>query len=171
MLEIYGKEYSIGDVADILKEELHNLRYWQKELGLPDRRNELNQRIYNQADINTFRFIKELREKENLSLKAIKKILQKAEIVKEEVAATSEVAVVNNNYMAAVEALERLREDLLSEIDTAMEKRNSEIKEELEDLKDRMDFIELRRSQKMDDFIAEWRLRNQKKGFFQKIFK
>ncbi|WP_160317227.1 helix-turn-helix domain-containing protein [Oxobacter pfennigii] len=166
------KEYSIGEVAAILNEEIHNLRYWQKELELVDRRNEMNQRIYTQTDINTFKFIKELRGNENLSLKAIKKILHKAEIVRDEAAATTEavIALNNNNEGNYLATIDRFKEDLFEEINRAVELGNQEIKFEIQDLKERMQFMEEERGKKMDELISEWREKNQKKGLLGRIF-
>lgn len=169
MIEISEKEYSVGEVAEILDEEIYNLRYWQKELGLPDRRNEMNQRVYTQADINTFKFIKELRDNERLSLKAIRKVLRRAGVVNDEIAATNEVAVVNNNNFAAV--VNKLRVDLVGEIDKVVEKRNKELREEIEDLQEKMDYLEQERNAKLDEFISEWRDKNRKKGLMERIFK
>lgn len=167
MIELSEKEYTIGEAAAILNEEIHNLRYWQSQLDLSDRRNEMNQRIYTQTDINTFRFVKELRSNENLSLKAIKKILHKAEIVKEEVAASSEAVIpVNNNYAAAIS---KLREDLFGEISKAVERGNQGLREEIEDLKEKMDYMEQVRNRKLDEAIFEWREKNRKKGFIERM--
>ena len=165
MIEASEREYSVGEVAEILKEEIYNLRYWQKELGLPDRRNEMNQRIYTQDDINRFKFIKELR-----SLKAIRKVLRKTGIIiNEETAATNDVAVVGvNNYTAAVD---KLKADLVGEIKKTMDDKNDELKQEIDDLKEKIDYLEQERNSKIDQLIAEWRKKNQRKGFFSSIFK
>lgn len=167
MIEISEKEYLIGEAAAILNEEIHNLRYWQRELELPDRRNEMNQRIYTQTDINNFRFVKELREKENLSLKAIKKILNKAEIIKEEVAASGEAVVPVNNNVSVI--VNKLREDLFNEISRAVERGNLGLREEIEGLKEKIDYLEDERNRKLDIFIEEWREKNRKKGFMERI--
>lgn len=169
MIEISEKEYTVGEVADILNEEIYNLRYWQKELCLPDRRNEMNQRVYTQADINTFKFIKELRDNERLSLKAIRKVLRRAGVATEEIAATNEVAIANNNNVAA--AVNKLKVDILGELDRVIERRNNELKNEIEDLKEKIDYLEQERNAKLDDFISEWRDKNKKKGILGSIFK
>lgn len=170
MIEIAEREYSVGEVAEILNEEIYNLRYWQKELGLPDRRNEVNQRVYTQTDINTFKFIKELRDNEKLSLKAIRKVLRKTGVVNEEIAAANELAVINNNSNFAV-AINRLKLDLLGEVNKTMERRNLEIMEEVEELKEQMIYIEQERNEKLDGFISEWRQRNNKKSLLGRLFK
>jgi DNA-binding transcriptional MerR regulator len=171
MIELSEKEYTVGEVAEILNEEIYNLRYWQKELGLLDRRNEMNQRVYTQADINTFKFIKELRDNERLSLKAIRKVLRRAGVVTDEIAATNEVAVANNNNNNVALAMNRLKVDLLGEMDKMIERRNSELKDEIEDLREKIDYLETERNAKLDEFISEWREKNRKKGLIEKIFK
>lgn len=168
MIEMSEKEYSIGEAASILHEEIHNLRYWQKELGLPDRRNDMNQRIYTQTDINTFKFVKELRNNENLSLKAIKKILKNAEIVKVEAAAASDAVVpANNNYTAVVS---KIREELAVEISRAVERGNKELKCEIDDLKEKLYYLEEERNRKLDAVIGEWREKSRKRSLMEKLF-
>lgn len=70
------KIYMISDAAKSVKVEAHVLRYWEEELKLPVRRNEMGHRFYTQEDIGTLLRIKELKE-EGLQLKAIRKVLMK----------------------------------------------------------------------------------------------
>lgn len=70
------KIYMISDAAKSVKVEAHVLRYWEEELKLPVRRNEMGHRFYTQEDIQTLLRIKELKE-EGLQLKAIRKVLMK----------------------------------------------------------------------------------------------
>lgn len=130
----------------------------------------MNQRVYTQTDINTFKFIKELRENEKLSLKAIRKVLRRAGVVTEEAAAANEAAVVSSSNNAAA-AVNRLRVELISEVDRVVANRNNELKEEIVELKERMYHLEHERNAKLDEFIAEWRSRNKHKGLFSSIFK
>ena len=51
------------------------MRYWEDELGLPIKRNELGHRYYTEDDIKRFQNIKELKE-QGLQLKAIKMVLK-----------------------------------------------------------------------------------------------
>lgn len=67
--------YLISDAAKKVQVESHVLRYWEEELGLPIKRNELGHRFYTEDDIKRFISIKELKEK-GLQLKAIKLVLQ-----------------------------------------------------------------------------------------------
>lgn len=66
--------YMISDAARLVGVEAHVLRYWQRELGLPISRNEMDQRYYKESDIELFKKVKKLKEK-GFQLKAIKMIL------------------------------------------------------------------------------------------------
>lgn len=65
----------ISDAAKEVKVESHVLRYWEEELHLPIKRNELGHRYYTREDVERFRQIKNMKEK-GLQLKAIKMILK-----------------------------------------------------------------------------------------------
>lgn len=67
--------YLISDAAKKVQVESHVLRYWEEELELPIKRNELGHRFYTEEDIERFISIKELKER-GLQLKAIKVVLQ-----------------------------------------------------------------------------------------------
>lgn len=77
------KIYMISDAAKSVKVEAHVLRYWEEELKLPVRRNEMGHRFYTQEDLQTLQRIKELKE-EGLQLKAIRKVLWKEREEKQE---------------------------------------------------------------------------------------
>ena len=65
----------ISDAAKEVKVESHVLRYWEEELKLPIKRNELGHRYYTAEDVERFRQIKDLKER-GFQLKAIKGILR-----------------------------------------------------------------------------------------------
>ncbi|MCM1027577.1 MAG: helix-turn-helix domain-containing protein [Roseburia sp.] len=65
----------ISDAAKEVKVESHVLRYWEEELHLPIRRNELGHRYYTEEDVERFKQIKGMKER-GLQLKAIKMILK-----------------------------------------------------------------------------------------------
>lgn len=65
----------ISDAAKEVEVESHVLRYWEEELHLPIKRNELGHRYYTKEDVERFRQIKNMKE-QGLQLKAIKMILQ-----------------------------------------------------------------------------------------------
>ena len=65
----------ISDAAKRVQVESHVLRYWEEELNLPIKRNELGHRYYTDKDIERFVQIKTMKER-GLQLKAIKMILK-----------------------------------------------------------------------------------------------
>ncbi len=65
----------ISDAAREVKVESHVLRYWEEELRLPIKRNELGHRYYTEEDVERFKQIKGMKER-GLQLKAIKMILK-----------------------------------------------------------------------------------------------
>lgn len=67
--------FLISDAAKQVAVEAHVLRYWEEELGLPIKRNELGHRYYTEEDVRRFQEIKELKER-GLQLKAIRMVLK-----------------------------------------------------------------------------------------------
>ena len=67
--------YLISDAAKQVEVESHVLRYWEEELGIPIKRNELGHRYYTSEDVERIREIKRLKE-QGLQLKAIRMILK-----------------------------------------------------------------------------------------------
>ncbi len=72
------KVYLISDAAKQVQVESHVLRYWEEELKLPIKRNEMGHRFYTQEDIERFKEIRDLKER-GLQLKAIRTLLAKGE--------------------------------------------------------------------------------------------
>lgn len=70
-----GTYLLISDAAKEVRVESHVLRYWEEELRLPIKRNELGHRYYTQEDVERFKQIKAMKER-GLQLKAIKMILK-----------------------------------------------------------------------------------------------
>lgn len=69
------KIFMISDAARQVQVEAHVLRYWEEELDMPAKRNEMGHRYYTEEDIRQFQKIKELKE-QGLQLKAIRHILK-----------------------------------------------------------------------------------------------
>ena len=65
------KIYMISDAAKNVKVEAHVLRYWEEELKLPVKRNEMGHRFYTEEDIKLFQRVKDLKD-QGLQLKAIR---------------------------------------------------------------------------------------------------
>lgn len=70
------KTYLISDAAKQVQVESHVLRYWEEELKLPIKRNDMGHRYYTEEDITRFKEIRDLKE-QGLQLKAIRNMLQK----------------------------------------------------------------------------------------------
>lgn len=92
-MEIENK-FSIGEVCKILGCEQHNLRYIEKVLELSIERENNIERSYTIKDIETLKFVFDLKE-QGLNYRAIKKVLEKGE----EVAATCDntIELYNTN--------------------------------------------------------------------------
>ena len=69
----------ISDAAKEVKVESHVLRYWEEELHLPIKRNDLGHRYYTKEDVECFKQIKSMKER-GLQLKAIKMILKNGKL-------------------------------------------------------------------------------------------
>ena len=67
--------FLISDAAKQVKVEAHVLRYWEEELELPIKRNELGHRYYTEEDVKRFQEIKDMKER-GLQLKAIRMVLK-----------------------------------------------------------------------------------------------
>lgn len=72
------KTYLISDAAKRVQVESHVLRYWEEELKLPIKRNEMGHRYYTEDDIRRFQEIRDLKE-QGLQLKAIRNVLMREE--------------------------------------------------------------------------------------------
>ena len=70
--------FLISDAAKKVAVEAHVLRYWEEELELPIKRNELGHRYYTEEDVKRFQEIKNLKER-GLQLKAIRMVLKDGE--------------------------------------------------------------------------------------------
>lgn len=71
--------FLISDAAKKVEVEAHVLRYWEEELGLPIKRNELGHRYYTEEDVRRFQEIKNLKER-GLQLKAIRMVLKNGKL-------------------------------------------------------------------------------------------
>ena len=67
--------YSVSEAVGILELQSHVLRYWEEEMKLPIKRNELGHRYYTRWDIQVLLSIKELKKK-GYSLKEIGKLAE-----------------------------------------------------------------------------------------------
>ncbi|MBQ6806065.1 MAG: MerR family transcriptional regulator [Lachnospiraceae bacterium] len=88
----------ISEAAKRVEVETHVLRYWEDELQLPIKRNEMGHRYYTIEDVKRFREIKQLKE-QGLQLKAIRTIIQKGDNIQDnhEKVVAGFVADIKNN--------------------------------------------------------------------------
>lgn len=68
------KQYKISEMTKLIQVEAHVLRYWEEELQLPIKRNNLGHRYYTQEDVERFLQIRELKDK-GIQLKGIRTML------------------------------------------------------------------------------------------------
>ena len=70
--------YSISEICEIVDEEQHILRYWEKEFDLlKPKKNRSGNRIYSEKDLIIIKLIKKLIRGNKLSLKGAKEQLKK----------------------------------------------------------------------------------------------
>lgn len=70
--------YSISEVCQLIDEEQHILRYWEKEFEqLTPRKSRGGNRIYSLKDISIIKLIRQLLREEKLSLKGAKEKLNR----------------------------------------------------------------------------------------------
>lgn len=70
--------YSIREICELLNEEQHTLRYWEKEFAeLKPKKNRGGNRIYSSKDLLIIKLIKKLLREEKLSLKGAKEQLSR----------------------------------------------------------------------------------------------
>ena len=67
-------QYKISEMTKFINVEAHVLRYWEEELQLPIKRNELGHRYYTEEDRELFLKVKQLKEK-GVQLKGIRTML------------------------------------------------------------------------------------------------
>jgi DNA-binding transcriptional MerR regulator len=69
--------YSISELSELIDEEQHILRYWEKEFEqFKPKKNRSGNRIYSEKDLNIAKIIKMLLRDEKLSLKGAKEKLK-----------------------------------------------------------------------------------------------
>ena len=69
------KLYSVSEAVRLIGVESHVLRYWEEELNIPIQRTSLGHRTYSEKNIETFRQVKDWKQK-GIQLKAIRLLLE-----------------------------------------------------------------------------------------------
>lgn len=84
------KIYSISEAAAMVEVETHVLRYWEEELDINIKRNDMGHRCYEEKDIKILQRVKNLKDK-GIQLKAIKDVVHKMYKLLEEGEASGEM--------------------------------------------------------------------------------
>ena len=101
--------YTISEVATMVEEEAHVLRYWETEFAqLRPKKNKAGKRIYKRADVDTIFRIRHLLREEKYTLEGARRALSvKPETIAVEGDAVSDLAGVRG---LLEQMLERIRE-------------------------------------------------------------
>lgn len=132
------KIYLISDAAKQVQVESHVLRYWEEELELPIKRNELGHRYYTEEDITMFKEVRDLKER-GLQLKAIRTLLSREVKGKEKEPLERHVVMVNKGQFMPVQEESReakslrLQQLLQQMIAEAVRSNNREVCEEIKE--------------------------------------
>lgn len=70
------KKYLIKEAAKLVEVEPHVLRYWEEELDMKIKRNDMGHRYYDEQDIKILQKVKELKDR-GIQLKAIHELVKK----------------------------------------------------------------------------------------------
>lgn len=84
------KIYSISEAAAMVEVETHVLRYWEEELDINIKRNDMGHRCYEEKDIKILQRVKNLKDK-GIQLKAIKDVVHRMYKLLEEGETSSEM--------------------------------------------------------------------------------
>jgi DNA-binding transcriptional MerR regulator len=94
-VEAVAATYTIREAAQMVGVETHVLRYWEDELEVDIKRNEMGHRIYSDIDIKIMRRVKTLKDK-GILLKAIKKLVHEM-YIKLEAETKEDIDTINCN--------------------------------------------------------------------------
>lgn len=167
------KIYMISDAAKQVQVEAHVLRYWEEELKVPAKRNEMGHRYYTEEDIDRFKRVKELKE-QGLQLKAIRHMIKNGDLSMRHVVMVKkgEFLPVEGKAMTLQEESReqkslRLQQLLKEMIVEAVQSNNQEICQEIkETLLKELDY-QFRLQEEKEDVREEERLLKQEDHYHQ----
>lgn len=168
------KYYLISDAAKQVQVESHVLRYWEDELKLPIKRNEMGHRYYTEEDITRFKEIRNLKE-QGLQLKAIRSMLLRGDLnsmVVEENNKRHVVMVNKGEFVPITEESKeaksiRLQQLLQNMIIEAVKSNNQEVCEEIkESLLKELDY-QFRLQEEREDEREDARVSRQEEHYRQ----
>lgn len=70
------RKYTIKEASELVGVEAHVLRYWEEELDMNIKRNDMGHRYYEENDVKLLKKVKELKDR-GIQLKAIKELVRK----------------------------------------------------------------------------------------------
>lgn len=118
--------YYISEAAKKVQVESHVLRYWEDELQLPIKRNEMGHRYYTEQDVSKLQEIKLLKD-QGLQLKAIRTILFKAPAMRSGGQEGQETAPEENGGEAVENKAEMRKDRLMEMVKERVEEKTEEI--------------------------------------------
>ena len=174
------KTYLISDASKKVQVESHVLRYWEEELQLPVKRNEMGHRYYTEEDILEFQEIKKLKE-QGLRLKAIRMVLKEGKIIPLEENRTHVVDMEDKaerlQYLIKKmigDVMEECNEKLLQELSQNMVKEldyQFRLQEEREEQREnRQMLLEEEHYKQLDALIRNHRVKKKEKSTKKKIW-
>ncbi len=129
--------FSISEVAKIINEEQHILRYWEKEFPLiKPRKNRAGNRVYSNKDLSIIKIIKSLLREERLNLKQAKERLSQIDFSSfEQIDDSYEINKISSQNISAMNFIENDNKEISSYNKTLSTTDLKELKELLIDLK------------------------------------
>ena len=169
MIIINDGTYSIGKLCELLGIENFNLRYIEKTIGLEIKRNNAGERIYSQTDLETIKFIFEMKN-QGLNYKAIKKVLEH----QDEVASDSEPSTNEEGLIIKDRELQKFMSMIKNTIDESIENKvNSRLEgitnsieilvRQNQELKKSLDYEQEKHFSELDRKLTKWREDQQEK--------
>ncbi|MCT4619502.1 MAG: MerR family transcriptional regulator [Marinisporobacter sp.] len=158
--------YSSNDLAEKLGVSVSTIRKYEKDYNLDIMRNESNNRVYTDDDLEVFKKIVELK-KEGANIHLIRKVLasegfidQVPEVLNSVPSSTIEsfkADIVKQIADIVLENEKRLKEEFQKELDEKLQEQERKIKEQVKT-----------ENQKLMAYMQE--SRDDKKGFWRKLF-
>lgn len=101
--------YSISEAAELVETQTHVLRYWEEELDIHIKRNDMGHRSYDEKDIKILQRVKTLKDR-GIQLRAIKDIVHKMYEALESSEETSEPEQQMTTLIGTIDTI-RVRSD------------------------------------------------------------
>ncbi|WP_053954665.1 MerR family transcriptional regulator [Inediibacterium massiliense] len=162
--------YSSNDLAEKLGISVSTVRKYEQDYNLEIMRNESNNRVYTEKDLEIFKKIIELKN-EGANIHLIRKILANEGIVET-------APEVLDTIPLHTESIEAFKADVISQIADIVSEKERVLKEEFEkQLDEKLQHQEQRireqiqaENKKLMEYIAATKENEKKKGFWSRIF-